>query len=302
MSRRPAGWPRGRRPFEPGWSDVTGAIIARAPAKPARADGRGTRATLTVVGDTFRWIRSGAGDELTPLRQNETWVRVDRVLPEDAWPRLAELLSSRPDVQLSIEAGEDLEMLRWFPGLHSLAARSLRLTSLDGLRHVAGALEELALGDTLKRLSMRAVGDLPRLRRLGVNGSWKDVDTVGRLVGLERLGIGSVDLEWLRPLTGLRRFECGLGTIANISILDEIGRLELVELWRLRGEHDLASLGRISTLRYLVLDSTRSVTALPSLARLSRPPLGQPGRDARDHRPPARSPTRRTSRSCSSSG
>ncbi len=44
------------------------------------------RATLTVVGDTFRWIRSGAGDELTPLRQNETWVRVDRVLPEDAWP------------------------------------------------------------------------------------------------------------------------------------------------------------------------------------------------------------------------
>ena len=39
-----------------------------------------------------------------------------------------------------------------------------------------------------------------------------------------------------------------------------------MELWRLRGEHDLASLGRISTLRYLVLDSTRSVTALPSLA------------------------------------
>ena len=56
------------------------------------------RATLTGVGDTFRWIRSGAGDELTPLRQNETWVRVDRVLPEDAWPRVAELLSSRPHV------------------------------------------------------------------------------------------------------------------------------------------------------------------------------------------------------------
>ena len=223
------------------------------------------RATLTGVGDTFRWIRSGAGDELTPLRQNETWVRVDRVLPEDAWPRVAELLSSRPHVQLSVEAGADLEMLRWFPELHSLAARSLRLSSLDGLRHVAGALEELALGDTLKRLSMRAVGDLPRLRRLGVNGSWKDVDTLGRLVGLERLGIGSVDLEWLRPLTGLRRFECGLGTIANISILDEIGRLELVELWRLRGVHELTALGRISTLRYLVLESTRSITTLPSL-------------------------------------
>jgi hypothetical protein len=218
------------------------------------------------VGDTFRWIRSGAADELTPLRRNETWIRVDRVLPEDAWTRVADLLSSRPDVQLSIEAGEDLEMLRGFPGLRRLAARSLRLRSLDGLRHVAGSLEELTLGDTLKRLSMRAVGDLPRLRRLAVNGSWKDVDTVSRLVGLERLGIGSVDLEWLRPLTGLRRFECGLGTIAHVSILDEIGRLEMVELWRLRGEHDLSSLGRISTLRYLVLDSTRSVTALPSLA------------------------------------
>jgi hypothetical protein len=110
------------------------------------------------------------------------------------------------------------------------------------------------------------VGGLARLRRLSVNGSWKDVDTIADLAGLERLGIGSVDLESLRPLTGLRRLECGLGTVHNVSILDEIGRLELVELWRLRGDHDLTSIGRIQTLRYLILGSTRSVTRLPSLA------------------------------------
>ena len=72
---------------------------------------------------------------------------------------------------------------------------------------------------------MRAVGDAPRLRPLCVNGSYKDVHTLSRLVTLERLGIGSVDLEWLLPLTELRRLECGLCTVTNLSIVHVIGCL-----------------------------------------------------------------------------
>ncbi len=39
-----------------------------------------------------------------------------------------------------------------------------------------------------------------------------------------------------------------------------------MDLYRLRGPHDLAALARIPTLRYLLLASTRSITSLPSFA------------------------------------
>ncbi len=213
-----------------------------------------------------RWVRHGAPDELFPLADDETWIRVFTDLPEQTHRAIARLIETRPNVELSMEAGGDLESLRWYPGLRRLAARSRRLRSLDGLRHVADSIERLSLGDTLNKPSLRPLSQLGELRRLGVSGTWKDPDTLSMLAGLERLGIGSIDLELLRPLTQLKRLESGLGTVRSMEILPEIGRLELVEMYRLRGTHDLAPLARVPTLRYLMLESTHSITALPSFA------------------------------------
>jgi len=115
-------------------------------------------------------------------------------------------------------------------------------------------------------VSVRPVAETMDLRRLGINGPWKDLDTLGALTRLERLGVGSIDVAILRPLTGLRRFTSGLGTVRSLELLPEIGRLEFIELYRLRGPHDLAPLGRLAELRYLVLEATRSITSLPSFA------------------------------------
>ena len=215
----------------------------------------------------FRVVRTGDPEELAPLDPDETWIRVEDELPEVAWRALADLVADRPEVELSIEAGDDLEALRWFPGLRRLGARSVWLRSLDGLRHVHGSLERLTLGDTRRLVSLRPIeGTAASLRRLAMNGTWSDTDAISTLVGLERLGMGTIDLEVLLPLTGLTRFECGLGTVRQLDLLPEVGRLELVELWRLRGAHDLTPLAGIRTLRYLLLASTRSITHLPSFA------------------------------------
>ena len=82
---------------------------------------------------------------------------------DDVHQRIAELLVARPDVRLDILAGEDLEMLRWYPGLRALGAHSLRLRSIEGITHVASTLERLSLGDTLRPVSLRpiATGDGP---------------------------------------------------------------------------------------------------------------------------------------------
>lgn len=212
----------------------------------------------------YRKIAHGTAEELAPLRDDETWVRVWTELAEDAWQLVATWFADRPSMHLSIERGEDLEMLRWFPNLRRLSARSLRLRSLDGMRHVAGSLERLGIGDTIPRVSLRPLADLRLLERLAVDGTWRDVDTIGRLTGLRRLGIGSIDLALLRPLERLERFESGLGTVRSLELLPEIGRLELIELYRLRGHHDLAPIARLPHLRWLILRSTSSVTALPS--------------------------------------
>ncbi len=212
----------------------------------------------------YRLIQRGTADELVPLRGDETSVRVWTELDDVAWRAIAAWFVERPSLHLSVERGDDLEMLRWFPGLRDLGATSLRLRSLDGLRHVAGSLLRLGIGDTIPRVSLRPLGDLHTLERLYVNGSWSDLDTVGRLTGLRRLEIGSIDVELLRPLERLDRFTSGLGTVRSLELLPEIGRLELVELFRLRGPHDLAPLARLPHLRWLILESTSSITTLPS--------------------------------------
>lgn len=214
----------------------------------------------------LRNVRSGAPQELRPLDPQESGIRIVWEPDDEMWPELARMLEGRPDARLAIERGEDLECLRWFPGLRRLDAVSLRLRSIEGLRHVAAGLQDLRLGDTLSRASLRPLEQLHDLRRLAIQGSWLDVDTVGRLLQLERLGIGTIDLRSLLPLRSLRRFTSGLGTVRSLELLPEVGRLELVELYRLRGAHDLTSLAGVSTLRYLLLESTRSITALPSLA------------------------------------
>jgi hypothetical protein len=217
----------------------------------------------------MRWreIRTPGADELeTPLEADEEAIRVLAPLDARGADRVAEAIAERPETALWLEdRSERLGILSAVPGLRRLRLHSLNLESLDGLASAPG-LTELVLGDTLRRLSLRPIADLAGLRRLAINGTWKDPETIGTLTGLERLGIGSIDLDLLRPLVNLRRFESGLGTVRSLPLLPEIGRLELVELYRLRGPHDLAPLGRIATLRYLVLASTRSVTSLPSLA------------------------------------
>lgn len=214
----------------------------------------------------YRWVRHGTPDELEPLLDDETSVSVDAVVSDDVHQRIARLLAARPDARLEILAGEDLEMLRWYPRLRALGAHSLRLRSIEGLGHVASTLERLSLGDTLRPVSLRPIGQVTGLHRLGISGTWRDPATISGLTALERLGIGAIDVEMLLPLRELRRFASGLGTVQHLERLPEVGALELVELYRLRGPHDLSALARIPTLRYLLLASTRSITSLPSFA------------------------------------
>jgi hypothetical protein len=216
----------------------------------------------------WREIRSAVGDEAaTPLAPDEEAVRLQTELTDDGYRRVAALLDGRPDVTLWVDdRGEDLSLLRWFPDLRQLQALSLRLRSIEGVR-ATPSLEVLTLGDTLKTVSLAPVASLGGLRGLYVNGTWRHPEVISELTALETLGIGTIDLELLLPLTRLRSFTSGLGTIHHWERLPEVGRLERLELYRLRKIGDASPIAELTALRHLSLASISAITTIPSLAR-----------------------------------
>ncbi len=218
---------------------------------------------------TIRWraINSAKGAELQPLEPDEGALRLMRRLDEGGYRALAALMDGRPEVELWVDdQGPDAEFLAYFPGLRSLSLRSLRITSLDGVRHVAPTLEALHVGDFLKRLSLRPLAGLTGLTSLSLTGGFRDLEVLSELTSLESLAIGAVDLRLLLPLTRLGDFTSGLGRIANFDLLPDVGRLEAIELYRVRELRDVSALGSIPSLRRLSLESMSAIERLPSFA------------------------------------
>jgi len=217
----------------------------------------------------WRVIDAAGGDEaFGPLEPDESKVRVTDPLDSESYVRIAKLIAARADVQLWIDnRATDLEMLSFFPGLRRLGVTSLRLASWEGLRHVAGSLSELHMGDTLRPVSIAPMAQLRSLTALGLHGPVRDVEAIGGLRGVEDLQLRSVtmpDLTLLLPMSGLRSLLIGLGGTADLSLLPRLAALEELELWRIRGMRDVSVLGSLPRLRRLTLQSMSAVTHLAS--------------------------------------
>jgi internalin A len=203
------------------------------------------------------------------LEPGEVKVRVRVALDEAGYGRVARLLDGHPGVELWIDnRATDLELLRHFPGLRLLSVTSLRLSSWEGLRHVADSLSELHMGDTLRPVSIAPMRQLRSLTALGLHGPVRDAEVIAELDGVVNLQLRSVTLPTLEPLlpmSRLRTLYIGLGGSADLSLLPRLTTLEELELWRIRGLRDLEVLRFLPGLRSLRLQSMSAITALPTL-------------------------------------
>ncbi len=220
----------------------------------------------------YRIVETGfSASEMPPLAPDEAAFRVHGPLSDDEYRILAGHLAARPDAWLHLfDQSPDVECLRFFPGLRRLMVTNLRLVSWDGLRHVNGALEHLAMGDTtLRPVSIAPIGELASLRTLGLAGPVRDAESISRLQGIEELHLRSVTLSDLSPLLAMPRLRLlylGLGGTADLSLLTDLPALEDLELWRIRGLRQLSVLGSLPSLRVLRLQSMSAITELPSMA------------------------------------
>ncbi len=167
----------------------------------------------------------------------------------------------------------DLELLELFPTLRRFTVEVFELESIEGLRYLRSDLDHLGLGRTRSTGHSLAILDrFDALRSLWLEGHHKDFDTVGTLESLERLSLRSMTLSDLSMLTGLdrlRSFELKLGGTTDLAALPEIGAIEYLEIWLVRGLSDLTPIGELESLRYLFLQALKQVRRLPSLANLS---------------------------------
>lgn len=209
-------------------------------------------------------------ESLLPLEGGIDLVRLGRPLTDAEYGALAELLREHPDVGLATWTHEftDLDFLRFFPWIPTLRLRSYDLGSLAGLAHLdATCLHDLAIGETRKTLDLHVLERFGELRRLMLERHHRGVEVLGRLASLEDLQLRSMtlrDLSILIPLDRLRLLDLKLGGTKDLGLLPEIGQLEYLEIWMVRGLADISSVARLPHLRYLFLQAMRHVVALPA--------------------------------------
>lgn len=110
------------------------------------------------------------------------------------------------------------------------------------------------------------------LKNLHLEGHVKGIEILSSLTKLERLALRSVtlpNLELLKPLKNLKTFELRLGGTTDLSLLPEIGRIDYLEIWMVKGLSDLSFLPRMRALKGLFLQALKNVTALPGLDALT---------------------------------
>ncbi|MEH0933522.1 hypothetical protein [Micromonospora sp. CPCC 205558] len=209
---------------------------------------------------------------LRPLDPRCEVVQFGHPLSDADFQTLADWLRDYPAVTLRAFAdgtGADLDFLRFFPTLRAFHADfSYRtLVSLDGLNHLPADLTYLGLGQTKKRLSLAPLARFTELQRLYLEGQSKDIEVIGHLRTITSLTLRSItlpNLSLLVPLTRLRALDLKLGGTRDLALLPEVGALQYLELWMVRGLHDLTPIADIPTLEYLFLQALKQVAALPS--------------------------------------
>lgn len=213
---------------------------------------------------------------LAPLGAGCLHVQFNSAMSRKDYLRLADFLADYPQVILRAYGGydrpiRDLDFLQYFPKLRAFEADSLHrdLVNIDGLACLPEDTFFIGLGQTFKRLSLAPLRRFPGLRRLYLEGQTEDIDVISTLTSLTSLTLRSItlpDLAILVPLLRLEALDLKLGGTRDLGLLPQLGRLQSLQLWQVRGLEDISAVGRVPTLQHLFLQALRRVTELPSFA------------------------------------
>lgn len=188
------------------------------------------------------------------------------------WQLLAQYMSRHPHLGLFVnifgEGLRDLDFLAEFGWLTDLTVECMSLQSVAGLRHLQ-QLESLDLGPTKRRVSLEVLTELPQLTDASITDHSRELDVLGRIRGLQSVGLTSIkrdDLDFLTGATSLRWVAITLGRVSDLSALTHLPHLMSLLIYRTKVT-DLAPIGQCTSLVHGCLESL-PVGALPDLGDL----------------------------------
>jgi hypothetical protein len=170
-------------------------------------------------------------------------------------------------------APTSLEFLTRFPRIDEFSLLSSSFVAFDQLQHLPEHLQRLVIGGTKKKLPLGFLARFPVLESLSLTKQLSELEVLQEMGSLASLHLYQMTLPdpfILRSLPKLKHVIVRHGGTSDLSVLGELGAIETVELWKIRGLDDLDWLGDLVNLRKLELGALRNVQRLPSLRRLKQ--------------------------------
>jgi hypothetical protein len=227
------------------------------------------------VAENSRLIRPPFdADDLRPPGPELQSLQIDCVPDEESLARLSDWFRTHPDVQFSFGSHAASVDPSFLDAVSSSRAVSLTLHGrgvdvASYLERLPDGLRELRIAAPASKLDLSPLARLRSLTALSIEGSAKNLEIVGRLTKLEYLSLRSVrleNLETLRPLENLRSLGIGFGGAANLEPIAEIGRIEDLQLARVKGLANAEPIATMPHLRRLSLAALRGLDTLPDLS------------------------------------
>lgn len=171
--------------------------------------------------------------------------------------------------------GTGEEYIAELPQLERLGIGIYNLTSFDFLNRLpTSQIKELSLEATAsKRPDLQALASFTNLKKLYIEGHQKGIEVIATLSNLEDLTLRSVsppDLSFLQSLHSLWSLDIKLGGARDLAGIAGMNQIKYLELWQIKGLHDVGAVSTLQGLQYLFLQALANVTALPELTNLKK--------------------------------
>lgn len=189
-----------------------------------------------------------------------------------------EFLEQMPALRnLSIDCTGKMAHIESITTLQQLKQLHINVYQLDQfhfLKEIPADLEQLTLGKTSSRKpDLQVLERFTHLSELVINGHHKNIEVIGQLTTLERLGLHSISVPQLDFVTNLHRLlslNIIWGGTRNLKVLQKMSGIQYLRLSQIKGLDDIQPISAMYGLQYLYLEGLPHITELPTFTELNK--------------------------------